>query len=251
MSFQRETIAPTSVSVKEGKTSPPKRYTEDTLLSAMESAGAEEMPEDAERKGLGTPATRAGILEKLVKTDFVERKGDKKTKYLLPTHKGLSLITVLPEAIQSPQLTAEWEERLKMVERGELESEDFISDIVDIVKELTKTYEAIKGANVLFPSDKESVGKCPRCGAAVVEKAKGFFCENRNCSFAIWKDNKFFTSKGKVVNKKTVTTLLRDGRVRLTGLHSEKTGRNYDATVVLEDTGEKYVSFRLDFDKKK
>ena len=245
-----QTISPVAVSIKDGKTTPPKHYTEDTLLSAMESAGVEGLPEDAERKGLGTPATRAGILEKLVKTAFVERKGDKKTKYLLPSHKGISLITVLPEAIQSPQLTAEWEERLKLVERGELAAEDFMAEITAMTVDLVKTYEAIKGANVLFPSDSESVGKCPRCGGAVIEKKNGFFCENRSCNFAIWKDNKFFSSKGKVVTKQNVTALLRDGRVRLTGLRSPKTGFNYDATVVLEDTGEKYVSFRLEFDKK-
>lgn len=243
-------VAPVNVSIKDGKTTPPKHYTEDTLLSAMESAGVEGLPEDAERKGLGTPATRAGILEKLVKTSFVERKGDKKTKYLLPSHKGISLITVLPEAIQSPQLTAEWEERLKLVERGELAAEDFMAEITAMTVDLVKTYEAIKGANVLFPSDSESVGKCPRCGGAVIEKKNGFFCENRSCNFSIWKDNQFFSSKGKVVTKQNVTALLKDGRVRLTGLRSPKTGFNYDATVVLEDTGEKYVSFRLEFDKK-
>lgn len=243
-------VTPVNVSIKDGKTTPPKHYTEDTLLSAMESAGVENLPEDAERKGLGTPATRAGILEKLVKTSFVERKGDKKTKYLLPTHKGISLITVLPEAIQSPQLTAEWEERLKLVECGELEAADFMSEISAMTADLVKTYEAIKGANVLFPSDKESVGKCPRCGGTVIEKKNGFFCENRSCNFGIWKDNKFFSSKGKVVTKQNVTALLKDGRVRLTGLHSPKTGFNYDATVVLEDSGDKFVNFRLEFDKK-
>jgi DNA topoisomerase-3 len=200
-----QTISPVAVSIKDGKTTPPKHYTEDTLLSAMESAGVEGLPEDAERKGLGTPATRAGILEKLVKTAFVERKGDKKTKYLLPSHKGISLITVLPEAIQSPQLTAEWEERLKLVERGELAAEDFMAEITAMTVDLVKTYEAIKGANVLFPSDSESVGKCPRCGGAVIEKKNGFFCENRSCNFAIWKDNKFFSSKGKVVTKQNVS----------------------------------------------
>jgi len=236
--------------VKEGKTSPPKHFTEDTLLSAMETAGAEDMPEDAERKGLGTPATRAGILEKLVKTAFVERKGDKKTKYLLPTHKGVSLITVLPEAIQSPQLTAEWEQRLKLIERGELAADDFLADIRELVIGQVKTYEAIKGGDVLFPSGHESVGKCPRCGSSVVENKKGFTCENHDCRFALWKDNKFFSSKGKVLTKQNVAVLLKDGRVKLTGLHSEKTGKTYDATVVMEDTGEKYVSFRLEFEAK-
>lgn len=245
-----QTFKPVMASVKEGKTSPPKHFTEDTLLSAMETAGAEDMPEDAERKGLGTPATRAGILEKLVKTAFVERKGDKKTKYLLPTHKGVSLITVLPEAIQSPQLTAEWEQRLKLIERGELVADDFLADICELIVGQIKTYEAIKGGDVLFPSGRESVGKCPRCGSSVVENKKGFTCENRDCRFALWKDNKFFSSKGKVLTKQNVAALLKNGRVKLSGLHSEKTGKTYDATVVMEDTGEKYVSFRLEFEAK-
>ncbi len=245
-----QTFKPVMASVKEGKTSPPKHFTEDTLLSAMETAGAEDMPEDAERKGLGTPATRAGILEKLVKTAFVERKGDKKTKYLLPTHKGVSLITVLPEAIQSPQLTAEWEQRLKLIERGELVADDFLADICELIVGQIKTYEAIKGGDVLFPSGRESVGKCPRCGSSVVENKKGFTCENRDCRFALWKDNKFFSSKGKVLTKQNVAALLKNGRVKLSGLHSEKTGKTYDATVVMEDTGEKYVSYRLEFEAK-
>lgn len=245
-----QTFKPVMASVKEGKTSPPKHFTEDTLLSAMETAGAEDMPEDAERKGLGTPATRAGILEKLVKTAFVERKGDKKTKYLLPTHKGVSLITVLPEAIQSPQLTAEWEQRLKLIERGELVADDFLADICELIVGQIKTYEAIKGGDVLFPSGRESVGKCPRCGSSVVENKKGFTCENRDCRFALWKDNKFFSSKGKVLTKQNVAALLKNGSVKLSGLHSEKTGKTYDATVVMEDTGEKYVSFRLEFEAK-
>ena len=139
---------------------------------------------------------------------------------------------------------------MKLVERGELEAADFMSEISAMTADLVKTYEAIKGANVLFPSEKESVGKCPRCGGAVIEKKNGFFCENRSCNFGIWKDNKFFSSKGKVVTKQNVSALLKDGRVRVTGLRSPKTGFNYDATVVLEDSGDKYVNFRLEFDKK-
>ena len=248
---QGEVLPSVSASIKEGKTTPPKHFTEDTLLSAMESAGIENMPEDAERKGLGTSATRAGILEKLVKTAFVKRKGDKKTKYLIPSHKGVSLITVLPEVIQSPQLTAEWEERLKLVERDELAADDFLSDITGMTQELVRTYEAIKGADVLFPSDRENIGKCPRCGSTVIESKKGYFCENRDCHFGLWKDNKFFSAKGKTLTKKNVAALLKDGRVKLTGLHSEKTGKTYDATVVLDDTGDKYVNFKLEFEDKK
>lgn len=237
--------------LKEGKTTPPKHFTEDTLLSAMETAGAEDMPEDAERKGLGTPATRAGILEKLIKTELAERKGDKKTKYLIPTQKGVSLITVLPEAIQSPQLTAEWEERLKLVERGELSPDEFMQGISGMTESLTKTYEVIKGADILFPPDREVIGICPRCGGHVTENKKGFTCDNRACGFALWKENKFFTSKKKSLTKAVATELLKNGRVKLTGCYSEKSGKTYDAVIILDDTGGKYVNFTMEFGAKK
>lgn len=242
-----QSVPVASVSVKEGKTSPPKHYTEDTLLSAMETAGAKDMPEDAERKGLGTPATRAAILEKLVTTGFVERKKAKKTVNLIPTQIGVSLVTVLPEQLQSPLLTAEWENRLKRVERGELEPDAFMNGISSMLRELIKTYTPIKGAEVLFPSGREAVGKCPRCGGSVTESQKGFFCENDSCRFGLWKDNRFFAAKKKALTKAVAAALLKDGRVRLTGCYSEKTGKTYDATVILEDTGE-HVNFRLEFD---
>lgn len=243
-----DTLSVVTAAVKEGKTSPPAHFTEDTLLSAMETAGAGEMPEDAERKGLGTPATRAGILEKLIKVGFVERKKVKKATHLMPTHEGVALITVLPDQIQSPSMTAEWEHRLKEIERGGAEPNAFLSEIAAMLTELTGRYEAVKDAAALFPSDKESLGKCPRCGASVVEISKGFVCENRDCGFAIWKENKFFTAKKKKPTKALVTELLSTGRARLTGCYSEKTGKTYDATVVLDDTGGKYVSFKLEFD---
>lgn len=275
-------IAVSSVSVKEGKSSPPKHYTEDTLLSAMETAGArhgvpaksndfvgkggaterasfspqggneqsevcDDAPDDAERKGLGTPATRAAILEKLVTTGFVERKKAKKTTNLIPSQVGVSLVTVLPEQLQSPLLTAEWENRLKQVERGELEPDAFMNGIAGMLRELIQTYTPVKGAEVLFPSGREAVGKCPRCGSSVTESKKGFFCENDNCRFGLWKDNRFFAAKKKVLTKAVAAALLKDGRVRLTGCYSEKTGKTYDATVILEDTGEN-VNFKLEFD---
>lgn len=242
-----ENIPVSSVSVKEGKTSPPKHYTEDTLLSAMETAGAKEMPDDAERKGLGTPATRAAILEKLVTTGFVERKKAKKAVNLIPSQVGVSLVTVLPEQLQSPLLTAEWENRLKQVERGELEPDAFMNGISSMLRELIKTYTPVKGAEVLFPSGREIIGKCPRCGGSVTESKKGFFCENYSCRFGLWKDNRFFAAKKKTLTKSVAAALLKDGRVRLTGCYSEKTGKTYDATVVLEDTGER-VNFKLEFD---
>jgi len=207
------------------------------------------MPEDAERKGLGTPATRAAILEKLVTTGFVERKKAKKTVSLIPSQAGVSLVTVLPEQLQSPLLTAEWENRLKQVERGELEADAFMSGIAAMLRELVKTYTPVKGAEVLFPSGREVIGKCPRCGGNVTESAKGFFCENNDCRFGLWKDNKFFSVKKKALTKAVAAAILKDGRAKLTGCYSEKTGKTYDATVILEDTGER-INFRLEFDKR-
>ncbi|MBS5431568.1 MAG: DNA topoisomerase 3 [Lachnospiraceae bacterium] len=236
--------------VKEGKTTPPKHFTEDTLLSAMETAGKDDMPEDAERKGLGTPATRAGILEKLVSTGFLERKKSKKTVQLLPSHDAISLITVLPEQLQSPLLTAEWEYRLGEIERGELAPEDFMAEITAMLKELVGTYQVIKGSEYLFAPPREVVGKCPRCGGEVAEMQKGFFCQNEGCKFAIWKNSKWWEMKRKQPTKAIVAALLKDGRAHVTGLYSEKSGKTYDATVVLEDTGQ-YVNFKLDFDRQK
>ena len=238
----------TEAAVKEGKTTPPKHYTEDTLLSAMETAGKEDMPEEAERKGLGTPATRAAIIEKLVATGFVERKRAKKAVSLVPAHTSVSLITVLPEQLQSPLLTAEWEYRLQQVERGELSPDEFMTGIAEMLTELVKTYQVISGAEVLFPSGREVIGKCPRCGSDVTESKKGFFCEKNDCRFGLWRDNKFFAAKRTALTKKVAAALLADGRVKLTGLYSEKTGGTYDATAVLEDTDES-VRFRLEFDK--
>lgn len=235
--------------IKEGKTSPPKYFTDDTLLSSMENANKAET--DAERKGIGTPATRAGILEKLIKSGLAERKGDKKAKYFTATHKGTALIRVLPEQVQSPLMTAEWEERLKLVEHGELSADGFLAEIIGMTSSLVKTYEMIKGADTLFPSERESLGKCPRCGGVVSENKKGFCCSDRACSFAIWKENRFFTAKKKTITKTIVTELLKNGKVPLTGCYSEKTGKTYDCIAVLDDTGGKFVNFTMEFAAKK
>ena len=233
-----QTFETVSASLREGKTSPPKHYTEDTLLSAMENAGAEDMPDDAERKGLGTPATRAATLEKLVSAGFVQRK----KKQLIPTEKGKNLIAVLPDNIKSPILTAEWESMLKQVEHGELSATSFMDQIADMSRTLVKEHTAPEERFAdLFPSSKgtvhEAVGVCPRCGAPVYEGKKGFFCDNRECSFALWKDNRFFSSKKKSITKSVAAALLKEGRISMSGLYSEKTGKTYDAEVILDDTG--------------
>ena len=245
-----QSLSVSNASVKEGKTSPPKHFTEDTLLSAMENAGKEDMPDTAERKGLGTPATRAGILAKLASTGFLERKKSKKTVQLMPSRDARSLITVLPEQLQSPLLTAEWEYRLGEIERGELSPEEFLSGIYAMLRELAATYQVVKGTEYLFSPPREAVGRCPRCGGEVTESQKGFFCQSETCRFAIWKDSKWWSAKKKQPTKAIVAALLKDGRARLTGCYSEKTGKTYDADVLLEDTGE-YVNFKLDFGQRK
>ena len=260
-----QTLALSVAAVKEGKTNPPKHFTEDTLLSAMETAGKDDkvncpngaregglgrMPEDAERQGLGTPATRAGILEKLVSTGFLERKKSKKAVQLMPSKDAVSLITVLPEQLQSPLLTAEWEHRLSEIERGELSPEDFMGGICAMLRELVGTYQVIKGTEYLFTPPREVVGKCPRCGGDVAELQKGFFCQTESCKFAIWKNNKWWEMKRNQPTKAIVTALLKEGRAHVSGLYSEKTGKTYDATVVLVDDG-KYVGFKLEFDRQK
>ena len=237
-----------SSEIKEGKTTPPAHFTEDSLLSAMEVAGAKEMPDDAERKGLGTPATRAGIIEKLIATGFVERKKAKKTVSLIPANTGVSLITVLPEQLQSPLLTAEWEHKLKMVEHGEMSADDFMAEISMMVNELVKTYSVIKGAEVLFPSGRDVVGKCPRCGGDVTESKKGYFCESNACRFGLWRDNKFLTAKKITLTKRMAATLLKNGHIPVKGIFSEKTGKSYDATLVMTDDGTKTL-YSLDFGK--
>lgn len=237
-----------SVSLKEGTTTPPAHFTEDSLLHAMETAGNEDMPEDAERKGLGTPATRAAILEKLIRNGFVERKKSKKSVNLIPTHAAFSLITVLPEQLKSPLLTAEWEYRLKQVEHGKLNADEFLSDIAGMLSDLTKNYHAVQGAEVLFPSGRDVIGRCPRCGSEVTESKKGFFCENTQCRFGMWRDNKFWKSKHVTLTKAQASEMLQGKRVHMKDLYSEKTGRTYDAYVKLDDNGE-FVRYRMEFDR--
>ena len=237
--------------IKGGKTTPPKSYTEDTLLSAMERAGAEETPDEAERKGLGTPATRAGIIEKLVRIGFLERKGDKKTKYLVPTHKGEALITVIPEYIQSASMTAEWEQKLLEVEKNTYDSETFMEEIEEMIKHLIETYEIIPDAEVLMHPSYAPIGKCPHCGGDIVEKSKGFFCSNKECKFALWKDNRYFDAIGKKMNRQIAEQLLRGGRANLKKCKSQRSGKTFDATLLLTTDDQGTAKYALQFEKKK
>jgi DNA topoisomerase-3 len=255
---------PAAAKLKEGFTKHKPHYNEAGILAAMESAGAEDFKEidgEIERKGLGTSATRAACLEALVKRGYVERS----KKNLLPTDKGKNLIAVLPSALTSAKLTAEWEQRLLNVQRGELAADEFMSGITAFIKAIVLENNAPKPEFVnLFPSDKRnaasnalSLGRCPRCGGDVTEWAKGFSCaNNRTCGFKLWKDSKFWTAKKKPLTAAIVSRLLKNGKVKLTGLYSDKTGKTYDTTVILEDPKDengafgKFVNFKMEFDIK-
>ena len=242
-------LAVNRTDIKTGKTTPPKHFTEDTLLQSMETAGADEMPDDAERKGLGTPATRAGIIEKLVRIGFLERQGDKKTKYLIPTHKGTALITVTPEQIQSVSMTADWEDKLMQIEHGGYAPEDFMEEIIDMISTLVKTYKKVPGADVLMPKDGIALGKCPVCGKVVVERPKSFSCSDRACKFILWKNDRFFSAIGKSMTAAIAKQLLASGKVKLKGCTSAKTGRSFNATVWMEVNEDESHHYTLDLEK--
>lgn len=243
---EKDILSSVDSSFTEHYTSPPKPYTEDSLLSAMETAGNAEFDDDTEKKGLGTPATRAGIIEKLVKGGFVERKG----KSLVPTKDGNNLVCVLPEQITSPTMTAEWENTLMQIERGNADSNKFLSGIVGMTSELVKAYPFLSDSEAnRFDTGRESIGKCPRCGSPVYVGKGNYYCSNKECSFCMWEDNKFFSSKKKKLTKKIAAELLDKGWCRVTGLYTPKRPQLYDAVIRLDDTGGKYVSFKMEFDK--
>ena len=213
----------------------------------MESAGSADMPDEAERKGLGTPATRAAIIEKLVSAGFVERKG----KNLIPTKAGLNIVTVLPEPLTSSMLTAEWEQKLTDIAKGG-NADGFLNGIHAMVEDIVSTYSHIsEEGKKLFAPEKETVGNCPRCGKPVYEGKKNFACSDRSCSFVLWKNDRFWTSRKKELTKKMAVDLLTKGRTNVKGLGSEKRGETYDATIILDDTGGKYINFKLEFPKRK
>ena len=236
------------IAVTEHFTQPPKTYTEDTLLSAMESAGKDGIPDEAERKGLGTPATRAAIIEKLVAAGFVERKG----KSLIPTKAGINLVTILPEPLTSPMLTAEWEQKLTEIAKGGADPDTFMDGIRTMVQEIVSTYSCIsEDGKKLFAPEKEVVGTCPRCGQPVYEGKKNFACSDRSCGFVLWKNDRFWTSRRKELTKKMAADLLKKDRTNVKGMWSEKKQAAYDAAVILCDTGGRYIDFKLEFPKNK
>lgn len=232
-----------AATVKEGKTTPPAVYTEDTLLAAMERADEKDAPSDAERCGLGTPATRAATIEKLVNGGFAERVKGR----LVPTGAGASLVSVLPDALRSPLLTAEWESRLKQIECGELDADSFISDIEHMVSGLVSDYTPVAEASVLFPTGREVVGKCPRCGCVVSEAKSGYFCESLDCKFGLWRDNKFLAAKRISLTRPLAAELLGKGRAHLDEIYSQRMDKYYPGDLILHDDGERatyYLSFK-------
>ena len=244
----KETLPILDAQLKEGRTTPPKHYTEDTLLAAMETAGTETMPEEAERRGIGTPATRAATIEKLVQKGFLSREGGGKTKHLILTEKGRDLIAAMPEQLKSPAMTAEWETKLTQIEKGQYAPEQFMEEIESMMKSLVNQYANAPNAPAKAASGAPVVGTCPHCGSDVAEREKGWFCTSRECRFVIWKDNAFFTRLGKRPTRQVVDKLLRDSRARLKDCRSQRTGKTYNATVMLTTEADGRAKFNLEFE---
>ena len=234
--------------LKEGRTTPPKHFTEDTLLAAMETVGKEDMREEVERRGIGTPATRAATIEKLVQKGFLAREGGGKTKHLIPTEKGCALIAAMPEQLKSPAMTAAWEKKLLEIERNNYTPEQFMEEIESMMKSLGNQYANTPNAPAKAANGAPVVGTCPHCGSDVAEREKGFFCASRECRFVIWKDNAFFNRLGKCPTRQVVDKLLRDGRARLKDCKSQRTGKTYNATVMLTTEADGRAKFSLEFE---
>ena len=246
--LEQTTLPVLSAELKEGHTTPPKHFTEDTLLAAMESAGAETMPEDAERRGIGTPATRAATIEKLLQKGFLVREGGGKTKHLLPTEKGRALIAAMPEQLKSPAMTADWETKLTQIEKGQYAPENFMKEIETMMKNLVNQYANTPSTPAKAATGASVIGTCPHCGGQVAEREKGFFCSSRECRFVIWKDNTFFGRLGKRPTRQVVDKLLRDGRARLKDCKSQRTGKTYNASVLMTTEADGRAKFSLEFE---
>ena len=222
-------IAVEQTKVSEHFTQPPKHYTEDSLLSAMERAGAEDMGDEVERKGLGTPATRADIIEKLVKDGFVKRE----KKQMIPTEDGMKLITILPDVVKSPKLTADWENELTLVSKGEVAAEQFMSGIEAMVTDLVKTYHSVSDEQkAMFGTGKgeqEVLGKCPKCGADVVKGKFGAYCTGK-CGMNVGK------AFGVTLSDSQVRSLLQGKKILVKGLKGKK--GSYDAYLIPESVEE-------------
>ena len=214
---------------KQGFTSPPKVYTEDTLLSAMETAGNKEFEKDTEKKGLGTPATRAAILEKLVSSGYVQRKG----KQMIPTEDGVAAIQNIPDYLKSASMTAEWENDLLRMERGEIQPHDFMQGIHGLIDKMLADLRQIPTVAAAPYHNKISVGNCPVCGNPVHESKLGFFCADRSCKFALWKESRYLANMRKTLDKKMAVDLLKKGRTHVKDFYSMKKDKTFAADLVM------------------
>ena len=228
-------------------TSPPKPFNEDTLLAAMETAGNKEFDSETEKKGLGTPATRASIIEKLVSSGYAQRKG----KQILPSTEGKELVKVMPEYLKSAVMTAEWENRLLMMEKGQITDTQFMGEITSLVRKILEVCREIpEEERRRFQMEREVIGKCPVCGCDVFEGKQNFYCSNRQCDFALWKENRFLGSMEKNLDKKMARELLDKACTHVNGLYSKKKDMKFDADLLLTLEDGK-PRFHLEFPKKK
>ena len=228
-------------------TSPPKPFNEDTLLAAMETAGNKEFDSETEKKGLGTPATRASIIEKLVSFGYAQRKG----KQILPSTEGKELVKVMPEYLKSAVMTAEWENQLLMMEKGQITDTQFMGEITSLVRKILEVCREIpEEERRRFQTAREVIGKCPVCGCDVFEGKQNFYCSNRQCDFALWKENRFLESMEKNLDKKMARELLDKACTHVKGLYSKKKDMKFDADLLLALEDGK-PRFHLEFPKKK
>lgn len=228
-------------------TSPPKPFNEDTLLAAMETAGNKEFDSETEKKGLGTPATRASIIEKLVSSGYAQRKG----KQILPSTEGKELVKVMPEYLKSAVMTAEWENRLLMMEKGQITDTQFMGEITSLVRKILEVCREIpEEERRRFQTAREVIGKCPVCGSDIFEGKQNFYCSNRQCDFALWKENRFLGSMEKNLDKKMAKELLDKACTHVKGLYSKKKDMKFDADLLLTLEDGK-PRFHLEFSKKK
>ena len=249
-----------NIEIAECETAPPKRFTESALLKAMENIDRriedKELSEYVSERGLGTPATRAAIIERIIKVGFVERKG----KQLVSTDKGKTVIKLLPDEVKSIEMTAAMELQLSAIENGTVTADEVIAKTINKIKSVI-ALENSKEYISLAP-EREPLGVCPKCGSKVYKYVKDgnavYYCENspKTCYFRIYEDAKFFTAKGKRVTDSVIKSLLTSGKVKMTGLKSERTGKTYDAVILfgndwIDEKGNKYIGFNIEFDNSK
>ena len=219
-----------SAEKSEHYTSPPKPFNEDLLLHAMETAGNKDFDDETEKKGLGTPATRAGIIEKLVHDKYISRKG----KNLFSTEDGKALVSVMPDCLKSASMTAEWENQLLQMEKGQMNPEMFMQGITNLVTMMLNNLDSLPPEEFSRFSDRKPIGTCPVCGSPVYEGKKNFYCSNKECNFALWKENRYLESMKKSIDTAMAKKILADGRVRIKDLYSYKKDKYFEADLLMK-----------------